>query len=185
MTIELPNGSILLHKGLDDPERIKSIVGITDVWCEEATELTQEDFEQLTLRVRDRVPYLQFYCSFNPISKANWCYKRWFAPEAEVGEDTFILRTTYKDNTRLPSDYIQTLEATIKTNPTYYKIYALGEFCSLDKLVYPNYKVQDFDYNQIKGTLCIGLDFGFSLDTSALIASVLDETNKKLYIFKE
>ena len=28
LTIELPNGSIFLFKGLDDPEKIKSIVGI-------------------------------------------------------------------------------------------------------------------------------------------------------------
>ena len=71
MTIELPNGSVFLFKGLDDPERIKSIVGITDCWCEESTELNAEEFDQLTLRVRDRVPYLQFFCSFNPTSKAN------------------------------------------------------------------------------------------------------------------
>ena len=29
-TIMLPNGSIILCGGLDDPEKIKSIVGITD-----------------------------------------------------------------------------------------------------------------------------------------------------------
>ena len=71
MTIELPNGSTFLLKGLDDPEKIKSIVGITDCWCEETTELEAEDFDQLTLRVRDKVPNLQFFCSFNPISKRN------------------------------------------------------------------------------------------------------------------
>lgn len=29
-TIELPNGSIFLFAGLDDPEKIKSIAGLTD-----------------------------------------------------------------------------------------------------------------------------------------------------------
>ena len=46
--IELPNGSIFLFKGLDDPEKIKSIDGITDIVIEEATELTEDDFTQLT-----------------------------------------------------------------------------------------------------------------------------------------
>jgi phage terminase large subunit len=32
-----------------------------------------------------------------------------------------------------------------KTNEVYYKIYALGEFGSLDKLVYNNWQVMDFD----------------------------------------
>ena len=31
MTITFPNGSTFLFKGIDDPERIKSIAGITDV----------------------------------------------------------------------------------------------------------------------------------------------------------
>ena len=44
-TIELPNGSIILFKGLDDPEKIKSIAGITDIWIEEATELNEIDFD--------------------------------------------------------------------------------------------------------------------------------------------
>lgn len=185
MTIELPNGSSFLLKGLDDPEKIKSITGITDCWIEEATELIPEDFDQLTLRIRERVDNSQFFLSFNPVSKVNYCYKRWFAPGVEVDDDTFILKTTYKDNRFLPSDYIKTLENTIKTNPVYYRIYVLGEFCSLDKLVYNNWKVEEFNHADIKGQLLVGLDFGFTNDPSALVASVLDQDNNKIYIFKE
>jgi phage terminase large subunit len=39
--------------GLDDPEKIKSITGLTDAWLEEATEFTLDDFSQVNLRVRD------------------------------------------------------------------------------------------------------------------------------------
>lgn len=185
MTIELPNGSSFLLKGLDDPEKIKSITGITDCWMEETTELTSEDFDQLILRVREKVDNSQFFCSFNPVSKANHVYKRWFSPDSVISDSTFVLKTTYKDNLKLTPDYVEILENTIKTNPVYYKIYALGEFCSLDKLVFTNWKVDNFNYNDIKGELLVGLDFGFSIDTTALIASVLDEHNKKIYIFKE
>lgn len=52
MRITLPNGSMLLFKGLDDREKIKSITGITDIVIEEATELTEDDFTQLDLRLR-------------------------------------------------------------------------------------------------------------------------------------
>lgn len=181
--IELPNGSIFLFKGMDDSEKIKSIVGITDIWVEEATEVSVDDFLQLNLRLRAKEPNLQFFLSFNPVSKANWCYKHWF--ERAQDEDTFILKTTYKDNKFLPQDYIDTLEKMIDTNPTYYRIYALGEFCSLDKLVYTNYEIRDFDYQKIEGVHCCGLDFGFSADTTAFVASILDEENKTLYIYKE
>lgn len=70
-SVELPNGSSFLLKGLDDPEKIKSITGITDCWIEEATELIPEDFDQLMLRLREKVDYTQFFLSFNPVSKTN------------------------------------------------------------------------------------------------------------------
>lgn len=184
-TITLPNDSVFLFKGLDDREKIKSITDITDIWCEEATELAEDDYTQLDLRLRALKPDLQLICSFNPVSKANWVYKKWFASSVQPNGDTFILKTTYKDNRFLPKAYINALEEKQKTNYSYYKIYALGEFCSLDKLVFSNWETADFDNTEINGVLLVGLDFGFVNDTTALIASLLDEENKRLYIFKE
>ena len=70
-TITLPNESVFLFKGLDDSEKIKSITDITDIWCEEATELSLDEYTQLDLRLRALVEDLQIFCSFNPVSKAN------------------------------------------------------------------------------------------------------------------
>lgn len=181
-TIELPNDSILLFKGLDDPEKIKSIAGLTDIWVEEATELTADDFTQLDLRLRAKADELQLYLSFNPVSKANWCFKRWFSgPE---NDDTRIMKSTYKDNPFLPPEYVSSLEAMMRTNPTYYRIYALGEFCSLDKLVYNNWTICEME-PPTDSKLIIGLDYGYVNDPSALIVSRVDEANKKLYIVDE
>ena len=180
--IEMPTGSVLLFKGLDDAERIKSIVGITDIWIEEATELTEEDFDQLDLRLRARAKDLQMFVSFNPISKVNYVYRKWFADGVHVGDDTLIVKTTYKDNKFLPEEYIQSLEKRIHTNPTYYKIYALGEFCSLDKLVYSNWRVEDFEPPK-DGKLVVGLDFGFTNDPTAIVASIVK--GDEIYVFKE
>lgn len=182
-TIVLPNDSVLLFKGLDDSEKIKSITDITDIWCEECTELSEDEFTQLDLRLRANVPGLQILCSFNPVSKVNWVYKRWFAEQKDY-PNTMILHTNYKHNRFLPPEYIEALEDKQKTNPNYYKIYALGEFCTLDRLVYNNCKVQDFDYRDIKGELLVGLDFGFVTDISALVASIIQEDTKKIWIFK-
>lgn len=170
---------------MDDPEKVKSIAGITDIVCEEATELTLEDVSQLDLRLRAQVPNLQTFYMFNPTSKANWVYGRWFAPTAIPNDDTFILKTTYRDNKFLPPEYISALEEKINSNPVYYRIYALGEFCSLDKLVYTNYEVREFDPTEIKGQLLCGLDWGYTNDPTAFICSLLDEKNKTIYVFKE
>lgn len=181
-TIILPNGSMFLFKGLDDSEKIKSITDITDIFCEECTELSEDEYTQLDLRLRALVDDLQLIVAFNPVSKVNWVYRKWFA-ESKQYDNTMILHTTYKDNKFLPPDYVKALEDKQRTNYAYYKIYALGEFCTLDKLVFTNWRVEDFDYTSIKGDLLVGLDFGFVNDTSALVASIM--CNDKIYIFRE
>lgn len=185
LDITLPNGSVFLFKGMDDSEKIKSIANITDIWIEEATELNLDDFTQLNLRLRASVPNLQMILSFNPVSKANWCYQSFFANKT----DAFVLKTTYKDNKFLPRAYIESLEKMIETNYTYYKIYALGEFCSLDKLIYTNWEEKEFNIQELISTkkyiTLTGLDFGFTNDPTALVVSLCDTNSKEIYIFDE
>ena len=181
-TIELPGGSILLFKGMDDSEKIKSITGITDIWVEEATEFSEEDIEQLNLRLRAKTDSLQMFFSFNPVSKANWVYRRWFKDGVVITDDTVIHQSTYKDNRFLPDDYIATIEKMARTNPTYYRIYALGEFASLDKLVFNDWRVGRIEDTHDWNLLC-GLDFGFTNDPTAFVASFLKDST--LFIAKE
>jgi len=131
--IELPNGSVLIFSGLDDVEKLKSLVNISDIVIEEASEITADDFGQLNIRLRSPLPNNQIYLMTNPISRANWVYKYFF--ENGTPTDAFILHTTYKDNRFLQKDYINTLESLKDTNPTYYRIYALGEFGALNQKV--------------------------------------------------
>lgn len=188
-TITLPNGSVFLCCGLQDPERIKSITGLTDAWLEEATEFNQEDFNQIDLRIRHpEAKGQQIILSFNPVSKVNWCYKLFFKEAADASMTDFraqckILHTNYLDNKFLPQSYIDSLLLLKATNLDYYKIYALGEFGSLSKLVFNNWKVEEFDCTQVHGDLCVGLDFGFIADPTALVASIVDDENKKIYVF--
>ena len=188
-SIELPNGSCFLCMGLDDPEKIKSITGITDAWLEEATEFTVDDFSQIDLRIRDpKAKGQQIYLSFNPVSKANWCYLWFFAEDPSFDEfrkKVRIVQTTYLDNPHLPQEYIDSLLLMKSTNEVYYNIYALGEFGSLDKLVYNNWQVMDFDPDKVEGTLLCGLDFGYTNDPTAFVASILNEKENRLYVFKE
>ena len=185
--ITFVNGSQIFFKGLDDAEKIKSVADVTDMWIEEATEINEDDFDQLVLRVRSPKPNNQFFLSFNPVSKANWVFKRWFAPGAIVDENnTLIIHSTYKDNKFLSEDYVKSLEDMINTNPTYYKIYALGEFCTLDKLVFNNWEAKELlpaDYCSWPDTEVIcGIDFGFSNDITAITESYANVKTKLLYV---
>ena len=187
-TITFPNESVFLFKGLDDSEKIKSITDVTDIWCEEATELQLDEFTQLDLRLRARSGSLQIFCSFNPVSKENWVYKKWFSEKAQFSaDDTLILKTTYKDNKFLPESYIKALEEKINSNPQYYKVYALGEFATIEGLVFSNWRVESFDAMRLAAEGLehrAGMDLGW-IDKSAIIDTLYDRENHIIYVFNE
>ena len=183
-TIQISNGSEFIFKGLDDPEKIKSIHGITDIIVEEATDLTLHDFTQLNLRLRPgrEVVSPQIYLMFNPVSKANWVYSYFFN---EPPSDCRIVKTNYLDNRFLPQSYVDYLKTMAEKNPAYYKIYALGEFATLDKLIY-RYTKRIIPQEEVKDLpLFCGLDFGYVNDPSALITGRYDKVNKRIYVTNE
>lgn len=182
--IELPNGAQFIFKGLDNPEKIKSIKGISDVVMEEASEFTLDDYTQLTLRLRDKKhPKKQIYLMFNPVSKVNWVYNAFFVKKPK---NTVIYQTTYKDNRFLDDLTKENIEELANRNEAYYKIYALGEFATLDKLVFPKYKKQLLNKDELSHIPSdFGLDYGFINDPSAFMHVKIDEENKRLYILEE
>lgn len=188
-TITLPNGSQFLCMGLDDPEKIKSITGLTDAWLEESTEFSLDDFSQINLRVRHpKAKNQEVILTMNPVSKANWTYLQFFAENEKLNEfrkSVTIIHTNYLDNKFLPQDYINALLQMKDTNEVYYGIYALGEFGSLDKLIYNNWQVMQFDKDQIQGQLLLGLDFGYTNDPTALSCAILNEKENRIYVFDE
>lgn len=163
MTIELPNGSVFIMRGLDDQEKIKSISGIDDIVIEEATELTQEDFEQLNLRLRSKKKEQQIHLMFNPVSKQNWVYKYFNFDTGKTPKNTSVIKTTYTDNVFLPKAYVENMERLKETNYSWWKIYANGEFSTLDKRVFTNWEVRDFDVNDIKMSKCrkVSKEYGY------------------------
>ena len=182
--IKLPNDAELIFKGMDNPEKIKSIKAISDVVMEEASEFTVDDFTQLTLRLRDKDhKQKQIYLMFKPVSKTNWVFKYLFEKKAA---NTLIYQTNYKSNRFLDELTKQNIEELANRNPAYYKIYALGEFATLDKLVFPTYQKRLINRDEVAQlTSYFGLDFGYINDPSAFIHLKIDEQNKRIYFLEE
>lgn len=121
-----PTGNRILCKGLDEPEKIKSIKGITGMWIEEATEFTPDDLTQLNLRIRgEKENYVQYIYSFNPISEDNEVVKKFVTP-TRLPEDTKVIHTTYHDNYFLTDEDKKQFEDLKATNPLFYDVYCLG-----------------------------------------------------------
>lgn len=145
----LINGTQYLFRGLDDPEKIKSIAGITRIWMEEASEFTEADFDQLNLRLRG-AENLQLTMTLNPVDEQHWIKKRFFDTKHKKAS---IIKSNYKSNPFLDDEYISELINYKETDYNYYRVYALGEWGKLDtgaeiyKHFEPSIHTREVEYN--------------------------------------
>lgn len=127
----LPTGNSIILRGLDDSEKVKSMVGIKRVMMEEASEFVENDFLELTRRARG-MPGIQFTQVLNPISENHWIKKLMCDDTAPYREKTTVLNFTYRDNVNgfgenfLTPEDIEELERLKLVNENQYNIYVLG-----------------------------------------------------------
>ena len=186
-----PTGQVILFRGLDDPMSITSItvpIGyLCWCWFEEAYQVKSEDaFDKVDMSIRGELPegyFKQITLTFNPWSDKHWLKKRFF--DEPNDEDKLAITTNYLCNEWLGEDDIKLFNHIQTKFPKRYKVEGLGDWGIIDGLVFDNWKIEEFDHTKIKGELLVGLDFGYVNDPTALICSILDEQNKKLYIFDE
>jgi len=192
----LANGRQLVCVGLDDAEKVKSIVpesGVfTDLWVEEATEITEDDFRQLQRRMRGmaEVPKRVTF-TFNPIFREHWICQRWFATWADSDaikkdSDLFILKTTYRDNAFLDDYEIKVLET--EKDEYWRNVYTFGNWGVLGDVIFNNWTAADVingpDYYWFD-LFRHGLDFGFSNDPTAFVRLYYHKATKRLFITQE
>ena len=135
--LELQSGTNrIVFLGCDDPEKLKSLSQAKYIWIEEATELSLEDFTQITLRLRGKSEQpKRFFLTFNPVSDSHWIKKRFFddVPDKEASQ-ILRLHGTYKDALNfLDDEYVTRMEALKTVNQTYYEVYALGQWGVWDR----------------------------------------------------
>ena len=177
-----PTGSQIMFSGLDDVEKLKSIEGVTSIWVEEATELLQEDFEQLDLRLRgDHGCLKQIIMTLNPISEQHWIKKIFFDDPIS---GVFTLKTTYLDNAFIDDEYKMVMENKKKTNPRYYGIYALGNWGTAEGLVFNRVTQRLIRTDEITGLIRVqGLDYGYTNDPTAFHESYVDMERQVIYVY--
>jgi hypothetical protein len=126
----------IVFMGCDDPEKLKSLSQAKYIWIEEATELSLEDFTQVTLRLRGKSAHQKrFFLTFNPVSDTHWIKKRFFDKPPENEKDSIlILHANYLDNlSKLDKEYSNRMLAIRDLNETMYQIYALGDWGVWDR----------------------------------------------------
>ena len=184
------NGNQIIFRGVNDErqrEKLKSITfqkgKLTDVWIEEATEITQADFEIIDDRLRGELPSGQFYqirCTFNPVNKNHWIKKVFF----DIKDSNVLTHhSTYKDNRFIDAAYHARMERRKEIDPEGYRIYGLGEWGEIGGLILHNWDIADISQNlNDYDDIAIGQDFGFNHANAILLLGIKDDN---IYILDE
>ena len=190
------NGNQIIFRGMNDDkqrEKLKSITfqrgKLTDVWCEEATELTQADLEIIDDRLRGELPEGQFYqirMTFNPVNKNHWIKKVFFdIPDQNV----LTHHSTYLGNRFIDDAYRQRMERRKIVDPEGYQIYGLGEWGEIGGLILHNWEVGECSKNPADyDDFAIGQDFGFNHANAILPLGIKDDViyiTKEIYVFEK
>jgi phage terminase large subunit len=184
----LANDNSIIFTGLDDVEKLKSIHGITDIWVEEASEISESDFNQLDLRLRGETLHKKtITLTLNPISIKHWIKKRFFDRKEA---DCITHHSTYKNNEHLDEDTIKRLENI--TDKYFYDVYVLGNWGIYGNVVFSNYEIinENFPYTEDNlENVFQGLDFGFvhaqAIERAGFQQDYKNEKEIALYVFDE
>lgn len=206
--IRARNGGKIIFRGLDSPERLKSINDVSIIWMEEATEASYDSFKELIGRLRHPTLSLHMLLSFNPVGLSNWVYKRFFfdsenglfnLDDKELYEKKYIVKgdvsymhSNAEDNLFLPESYVKQLDEMKDYDIDLWRVARLGHFGTNGKKVLPMFTVATSHEEVMEAIKGIrnplektGLDFGFVESYNALSDMVIDHENKILYIFDE
>lgn len=184
MSIEFPNGSKIIHLGLDDEQKLLSINNVGCFWIEEAFEVPREIVEQINLRMRAKNANQQIIMSWNPISKNSWIYD---FVEVNPPKDSIKLHFTFKDNPFISQEYIDAMEDMRVRNPAKARVYYYGEYgINPEGLVLTNWRAEEFNPMELAAGLehRAGIDLGW-IDKTAIIDSLYDRENRIIYVFNE
>jgi phage terminase large subunit len=191
LRIRCVNGNEVAFRGINhesEREKLKSITfergGLTDIWIEEATEITRSDFDIIDDRLRGELPEGQFYqikATFNPVSALHWIKAVFFdRPDPDV----LTHHSTYLDNRFCDVAYARRMERRKELDPAGYVVYGLGEWGTLTEgLILSGWEVQNIsqdpdDYDDF----VIGQDFGFNHANAILRLGYRDDD---IYITSE
>lgn len=208
--LTFPNGSEIIFKGMDKPEKLKSINGVTIVWLEECSEIKYDGYKELLGRLRHPYLSLHFILSTNPVGTDNWVYTHFFKNVDDKGKETVVLddeilyklhtvvrgdtyyhHSTVDDNYFVQQDYIDQLEEMKNFDKDLYRIARKGRFGINGLRVLPQWEVMDHDMvmREVRGIpkrwYRQGMDFGFETSYNAIVWMAIDDKNKWLYIYKE
>ena len=157
------NGSYIEFFSTDQPDKLKG-ARRTDLYINECNNVPLDAYNQLAVRTSGTV-----WLDYNPSSLF------WVDKEIIGQEDADYITLTYKDNEVLDQTIVKEIEKAKEKGKTstywenWWRVYGLGETGSLEGVCIPDWKEID-NLPQEARLLAYGMDFGYSVDPTTLIA---------------
>ena len=145
---------------VDEPQKLRGSKR-DYLYCNEANELSIEDWNQLIFRTTDKV-----ILDLNPSELSCWVY------ELEERPDCYYFKTTWRDNPFVDKNIIAELESLKEKDENLYRIYSLGEKGIPTTLVFNRFSTIQHIPNEAK-FLGRGFDFGYN-DPTVLVEVYID-----------
>lgn len=211
LRFRFPNGSQIIFKGMDKPEKVKSINGVSIVWLEECSEIKYDGYKELLGRIRTPNVSMHFILSCNPVGRENWVYSHFFKRLDDEGNETIIVdedrfyekhciikngtyyhHSTPDDNPWLPWRYLHRLDDLKNYDYPLYMVARWGRFGATGTRVLPQFqvaKIPSVFVEQVKKlgveNQYFGFDFGFEESFNAVLSMSVDIKHSTLYIWDE
>ena len=131
------------------------------LFIDEANEINKMEWQQLLFRTTGFI-----YLALNPSSPTHFIKTELEDVRQHQVGDVYVIVSSYKDNPFLEKAIVKEIELLRTTDPTLWNVYGQGEWGTIEGLIFGNIH----PCNEIKGEVIgYGLDFGYSIDPTALI----------------
>ena len=129
------------------------------LFINEANNIPFDTFEQLEVRTSDYI-----YLDWNPVSEF------WYYTDLKParGDEINEITLTYKDNEALPESVVKSIEAR-RTRRNWWRVFGMGLLGEVENRIYKDWAIIDEVPHEAR-LECYGLDWGYSLDPTAIVA---------------
>lgn len=186
---QYPNGSIIAVGGLDKPSKIMSSEWDI-IYCQESTELSEDDWESCSIRLRNgRLPVQQMIGDCNPGPSSHWIKQR------EQTGRLLCLPTRHEDNPALfnrdgsmTAEGERYLEKLDQLTGVRYSRYRLGLWVSAEGMVYegswdPKYNIINHFNPPAEWPRYLSIDFGYTHPFVCLWGAI--DPDGRIYIYRQ
>lgn len=153
-----PNGSFVEFFSCDNEQKLRGRKRKV-LFVNEGNELRFIEWQQLQMRTTE-FSIIDYNPSFSDDHWLNRLNKE---------SKTYHFITTYKDNPFLEPKVVEEIESLKEKNPSLWRIYGLGLQAMVEGLIFTNVEVIDEIPRWQRKRHCVGMDFGYTNDPTAII----------------